>query len=63
MGQNFNSLFKSDMSDLLSLVEHVLQIVYDIFILPLTALDFTLMVLFRFFFCEPVPWFQINLKA
>ena len=51
------------MSDLLSLVEQVLQIVYDVSILPLTAFDFTLMVLFRFFFCEPVPWFQINLKA
>ena len=55
MGQKFNALFSSDISDSLSLVEELLQIVSDVYILFLTAFDVTLMLLFRFFFCESAP--------
>lgn len=51
----FSRLFRSSISDLLSLVEGILQIVSDVFILFLTAFDVILMLLRRFFLCEPAP--------
>ena len=54
-GQKFNPLFRSDISDSLSLVEEILQIVSVVFILFLTAFDVILMLLFRFFFCKSAP--------
>ena len=52
--QKFNPLFSSDISDSLSLVEEMLKIVSDVFILFLTAFDATLILLFDFF-CESAP--------
>ena len=49
-GQKVNPLFRSDISDSLSLVEEILQIVSVVFILFLTAFDVTAMLLFRSFF-------------
>ena len=54
-GQNFNLLFRSDISDSLSLVAEILQIVSVVFILSLTAFDVTSMHLFRSFFCKSAP--------
>ena len=56
MGQKFiNPLFRSDISDSLSLVEEILQIASVVFILFLTAINVTLMLLFRSFFCKSAP--------
>ena len=56
MGQKFiNPLFRSDISVSLSLVEEILQIVSDVFILFLTAFDVASMLLFRFLYCETAP--------
>ena len=54
MGQKFNPLFWSDISDSLSLAEEMSKIVSDVFILFLTAFDVTLILLFGFF-CESAP--------
>ena len=54
-GQKFNPLFRSDISDSLSLVEEILQIASVVFILFLTAFHATSMLLFRSFFCKSAP--------
>ena len=63
MGQKFNPLFGSDISDLLSLVEEILQIVSHVFILFLTFFDVTSMLLFTFFFCESAPLFSKRFES
>ena len=61
--EEFNPLFGSDISDSLSLVEEILQIVSVIFILFLTAFDVTVMFLFRPFFCKSASLVSKRLKS
>ena len=51
----FNSLFRNDFSDSLSLAEGILKIVFDVFILFFTAFDVISMLLFSLFFCQSAP--------
>ena len=62
-GQKYNPLFRSDISDSLSLVEGILQTVYVVFILFFTAFDVTSMLLFRSFFSKSAPLVPKRLES